>query len=327
MSLDTLITALQDPEHAPTATSLALLSAMPADDLARFAGAFRSLSIQRRREVIDLLAELAEDNVEFRFDRVFFLGLDDPDVQVRAQSIKALWEYDGDDLARRLIQMLADPEALVRGEAAVALGLYLARAELNDTHAAVTGEIEDALRSVYYDEAQLVEVRGRALEALGIRSEEWVHDLIDDAYGSGDRRLAISAVHAMGRSADPDWLPVLFDEMVSEDAEMRYEAAAAAGEMGDEEAVPQLAELIADEDAEVQEAAIAALGQIGGSAAKSVLQSIATEYEDDRVLDAVTEALATADFLDDPMAFKLYLDRADADHGEDDVREEGEDEE
>ena len=102
---------------------------------------------------------------------------------------------------------------------------------------------------------------------------------------------------------------------------MRFEAATAAGEMGDEEAVPQLAELTADEDAEVQEAAIGALGQIGGEAAKSLLQSLAAETDDERVLDAVTEALATADFLDDPMAFKLYLDRDGADHGE-----EGEDE-
>ena len=322
MSLDTLISALQDPEHAPVATSLAQLSALADDDLARFTGVFRSLSIQRRREVIDILADLTEDNVEFAFDRVFFLGFEDPDVQVRSQSIKALWEYKGDDLARRLIQMLNDLEALVRGEAALALGLYLTRAELNDADDPIAPEIEEALRSVYYDESQLVEVRGRALEALGIRSHEWVHDLINDAYGSGDRRLSISAVHAMGRSADPDWLPVLFDEMVSEDAEMRFEAATAAGEMGDEEAVPQLAELASDEDAEVQEAAIAALGQIGGPASKSVLQSLATEYDDERILDAVTEALATADFLDDPMAFKLYLDRNAADDGE-----EGEDEE
>ena len=83
-----------------------------------------------------------------------------------------------------------------------------------------------------------------------------------------------------------------------------------------------LAELASDEDAEVQEAAIAALGQIGGPASKSVLQSLATEHDDERVLDAVAEALATADFLDDPMAFKLYLDRNAADDGE-----EGEDEE
>ncbi len=321
MSLDTLITDLQDPEHAPVATSLAQLSAIADDDLALFAGVFRGLSIQRRREVIDILADLAEDNVEFNFDAVFILGLDDSDVQVRSQSIKALWECSRGDFARRLIGMLHDAEALVRGEAAAGLGVFLTRAELNQESDALTAEIEEALRSVYNDESQLVEVRGRAVEALGVRSLEWVHDLIGDAYASGDRRLAISAVHAMGRSADPEWLPSIFDEMVSEDAEMRFEAATAAGEMGDEEAVPQLAELTADEDAEVQEAAIGALGQIGGEAAKSLLQSLAAETDDERVLDAVTEALATADFLDDPMAFKLYLDRDGADHGE-----EGEDE-
>jgi HEAT repeat protein len=316
LSLDTLITDLQDPEHTPVATSLAQLSALADDDLARFTNVFNALSIQRRREVIDILAELAEDNVEFNFDAVFFLGLDDPDVQVRSQSIQSLWECESPDLAHRLIAMLHDAEALVRGEAALALGLFLTRAELNDAADAVTGEIEGALRSLYYDESQLVEVRGRAVEALGVRSLEWVHDLIDDAYGSGDRRLAISAVHAMGRSADPDWLPSIFEEMASEDPEMRFEAAAAAGEMGDEEAVPYLAGLTADEDPEVQDAAIMALGQIGGEAAKSVLHELGAESGDERITDAVADALATADFLDDPMAFKLYLGRDSADDRE-----------
>jgi HEAT repeat protein len=324
MSLDTVIEALQDPETTPPATSLAMLSGIADDDFARFAEIFPALSIQRRREVIDALSDLSEDSVEFTFDRVFLLGLDDSDVQVRAQSIKALWEHEGADLARKLIAMLDDPEALVRGEAALALGLFLTRAELTDEDDPLAEEIEEALKNVYYSESQIVEVRGRALEALGIRSKEWIRELIDDAYGSGDRRLAISAVHAMGRSADPEWLPVLFDEMVSEDSEMRFEAAQAAGELGDEEAIPNLAELTADEDAEVQEAAIAALGAIGGSGAKDILQSLATETDDERVLEAVSEAMMHAEFLDDPMAFKLYLDRATADDGEEEPSEDEE---
>jgi HEAT repeat protein len=216
--------------------------------------------------------------------------------------------------------MLEDPEALVRAEAALALGLFLTRAELSDNADGLTGEIEEALRSVYHDESQIPEVRGRALEALGVRSLEWVHDLIEDAYSSGERRLAISAVHAMGRSADPAWLPTLYDEMVSEDPEMRFEAAQAAGELGDDEAVPQLADLTNDEDAEVQEAAIAALGGIGGPEAKSVLQSLAAETDDERVREAVADALMQAEFLDNPLAFKLFLDRDsdDDEAGEDD---------
>ena len=322
MSLETVITALQDTEQTPSATSLALLSGLPDEDFPRFAETFSALSIQRRRDVIDTLAELAEDTVELSFDRVYWLGLDDADVQVRTQSVKALYENEGADLARRLIALLHDPEALVRGEAALALGLFLARAELDDKRDSVTDEIEEALRTLYYDESQIVEVRGRALEALGILSREWVTDLINDSYGSGDRRLAISAVHAMGRNADPEWLPVLFDEMVSEDAEMRFEAAQAAGELGDEEAIPNLSALTADDDREVQEAAIIALGAIGGSAAKSVLTDLLTEHDDERVLEVVMEAMTAADFLEDPMALKAYLDGEAADDAN-----EGEDEE
>ena len=54
-------------------------------------------------------------------------------------------------------------------------------------------------------------MRGRALESLGARSEPWVRDLIEEAYDSGDRRLQISAVHAMGTSADSQWLPSILD--------------------------------------------------------------------------------------------------------------------
>ena len=315
MSIETVITALQD-EQAPPATSLAYLSNAPEDEFAQFVSIFATLSIQRRREVIDILADLTEDNVEFTFEPVFLLGLDDPDVQVRSQSIRALWDYDDNDLAQKLVGLLEDEEALVRGEAALGLGHFMMRAELSDEDSGQTNQIESALRGLYYDESQLVEVRGRALEAVGVRSHDWVTEMINDAYGSGDRRLQISAVHAMGRSADPQWLETLFDETMSEDSEMRFEAATALGEMGDEEAVSTLTDLTADEDAEVQEAAITALGAIGGSAAKEVLQSLLSEYDDERVLEVVADALTTADFLDDPMAFKSYLDRAAADTGE-----------
>lgn len=321
MSLDTLIAELQDPSKTPAATSLTQLSGIDDGALRQFAASFGDLSIQRRREIIDMLAEMAEDNVELSFDPIYMLGLDDTDVQVRAQSIKALWENESNELAGKLLAMLGDPESLVRGEAALGLGLFLTNAELTDREDALTSDIEDALRSLYYDESQIIEVRGRALEALGVRGKEWISDLIQEAYHSGDRRLAISAVHAMGTSADSQWLPAILDEMVSEDPEMRFEAATAAGEIGDEEATSHLAPLTEDDDGEVQEAAITSLGAIGGEAARSVLQSLLTESDDERVREAATEALAAADFLDDPTAFKLYLEQRDADDADDEEDE------
>ncbi|TAK64389.1 MAG: phycocyanin alpha phycocyanobilin lyase [Dehalococcoidia bacterium] len=316
MSLDTLLPKLEDPQHPPSATDLLALNHLEGDEHERFLSVWRSLSIQRRRDIIDLLADMAEDNAELDFGAVFMTGLLDDDVQVRAQSIKALWEYEDDRLVEVLLRLLRDPEAMVRAEAALGLGRYLLRVELSGEDEQLARDVEAALRAKIDDESELVEVRGRALEAVGVRSEPWVHDAIEEAYASGDRRLSISAVHAMGRSADLAWLPIVFDEMDSDDAEMRFEAAMAAGSLGDERAISKLGELSLDADAEVQEAAITALGQVGGPAAREALLNIASGQSDPRVLEAVRDALAEADFIEDPLGFRMYLDRSVAEDAE-----------
>ena len=318
MSLDTLLAELNDPAAPVHATDLTSLNRLHGDDRARFLGAWRGLSVQRRRDVIDRLSDLAEDNAELDFDSVFLMGLVDDDVQVRAESVQGLWEYEGDDLVGVLLRLLRDPEAIVRGAACLGLGRFLLRAELTARDDALTEQAEHALRDAFNDEDELSEVRGRAIEALGARSKEWVRDLIEDAYASGDRRLSISAVHAMGRSADPDWLPTIIEEMHSDDSEMRFEAAMAAGGIADEDTVPELAGLTVDEDPEVQDAAIGALGQIGGPAARSVLHSVAAENRDERVLEAVRDALAEADFTEDPLGLRVYADGEAGEDAEDD---------
>lgn len=321
MTLETLLAKLPESDYKPSARELVGLSAIDAAAQRRFLEVWRALSIQRRRDLIDRLVVLAEDNVEYDFNSVFMAGLLDDDVQVRTESIKALWDYEEPDLARVLLRLLKDPEAMVRAESALGLGRYLLRAELLEREIDVIPEIETALRVVANDELELPEVRGRAIEALGVRGHQWVRDLIEDAYASGERRLQISAVHAMGRSADPDWLPAIVEEMHNEDPEMRFEAAQAAGELGEDDIIPELSALTQDEDAEVQEAAIAALGHIGGPAARSVLHSVASETSDDRVLESVTDALSEADFVEDPLGVKLYLDRSVAEDREEDDEE------
>ena len=318
MTLETLLPTLADPAKTPSAKELAALTALEGENRDRFLDVWRTLSIQRRRDIVDRLADIVEDNIELDFDTVFMSGLVDDDVQVRSQSVKALWEYEYDDLVPVLLRLLRDPEAIVRGEAALGLGRFLLRMEVLDRDDALAQQIEGALRARYHDEAELTDVRGRALEALGVRGKDWVHDLIEEAYSSGERRLTISAIHAMGRNADLAWLPMIIQEMESEDAEMRFEAATAAGGVADEDAIPHLAELTADEDVEVQEAAISALGQIGGPSSRSVLHEVASETSDERVLEAVTDALAEADFVEDPLGFKIHLDESVADDASED---------
>ena len=111
--------------------------------------------------------------------------------------------------------------------------------------------------------------------------------------------------------------PDRLEELHSDDSEMRFEAAMAAGSIAEEDAIADLAELADDEDAEVQEAAIGALGEIGGPAARSALHQIASDSKDERVLEAVSDALSQADFVDDPLGIQVHINRSVAEDEED----------
>jgi HEAT repeat protein len=303
VSLETYLEELADPMQSLVATKLTALSNLGPQDAARFRDAWQTLPGDRRERLLEELVDLIEDNVELNFDAVFFVALEDGEAQVRRTAIQGLWEHDGRELLDRLFELLRDdPDAGVRAEAAIALGRFVLHAEFDKLPAGDAERVERELLRTIEDESEVTEVRGRALEALGARSEPWVRDLIERAYDDDDRRLRLSAVHAMGRSVDPDWLPTLLLELESEDAEMRFEAAGALGSIGEGEAVEPLVGLLYDEDLEVRMAAIGALGEIGGPVAKGALEELLVEG-DELVHDIVVEALAEADFADDPLGF------------------------
>ncbi len=305
MSFEAYIRELADPARPPAASKLINLSMMGAEETPLFLNAWLEMDLRRRQRVIQELIGLAEDNVELNFDAVFFIALADSDAEVRRNAVKGLCEYEGRDLINCLLGLLeSDPDASVRAEAALALGRFVLQAEFDTLHAADTERVERALHRSINDTAEVAEVRGRALESIGARSEPWVRDLIQGAFESPDRRLRLSAVHAMGRSCDASWLPALTAELESDDAEMRFEAAGACGSIADEAATPHLLRLLEDDDHEVQEAAIGALGQIGGAQAKEALQDLLSDGAE-RVREAVLSALAEVDFAEDPLAFKF----------------------
>ncbi len=304
MSLEAYLQELKDPAQPLVASKLTSISGLDPDELSTFLGTWLETDVERRRQVVRQLLELTEDNVELNFDAVFVAGLEDEDAEVRHMAVQGLWEYDGRDLISPLVRLLGgDPDAGVRAEAALALGVFMLRAELEQLSADDGQRVEQALHAVIDNPTETVEVRARALESVGACSAPWVRNSIDEAYGSGDRRLQVSAVHAMGRSCDSRWLPILFRELASGDAEMRYEAASACASLGDESAVPHLLPLLDDDDREVQEVAIAALGEIGGAEAKTALEEL-RDHPEARVREAVLNALEELDFEEDPLRFR-----------------------
>ncbi len=305
MSLEAYLEELADPRRPLVMSKLTNLSNLRPDELPLFRSVWASTAQERRRQVVQRLADLAEDNVELNFDEVFLNGLRDPDAEVRLACVRALWEYEGRGLIATLLELMrSDADARVRAEAALALGRYVVKAEFDELRPSDARAIDEALRDVIADRGEVLEVRARALESLGACSQPWIVSIIQEAYNSPHRRLRLSAVHAMGRNCDPRWLPTLISELSSADGEMRFEAAGACGALAEEEAVPYLLPILEDDDPEVQEAAIEALGQIGGRRAKAALEKC-LRGANPRVREACLAALAELDFEEDPLAFRF----------------------
>lgn len=304
VTFDELVRDLADPAQPLAIGKLTGLSNMGPDQAALFMDAWLAMDVRRRGRLVQELIDLAEDNVELNFESVFLAALADMDPGLRRDAIKGLWEHEGGDLVDQLVGLLQrDPDAGVRAEAALALGRFVLKAEFDLLPEPDIERVEAALRRAVASGAEVAEVRGRALEAIGARSAPWVRGLIEEAFNGSDRVLRLSAVHAMGRSCDPAWLPLLVQELRSDEPEMRYEAAVACGSIADEAATPYLLPILDDEDAEVQAAAIDALGEIGGDLAREALQGL-LEHEEERIREAALAALADVDFAQDPLGIR-----------------------
>ena len=282
------------------------------------------LSASSRREIVWTLVEIAESDFEVNFGEIFRLALADEDAEVRRAAVEGLWEDEDTRLvpvlARRLLE---DPATEVRAAAAASLGRFLLLGELGKIQPRPHREAFRALMAAHTATAEVVEVRRRALESLAYSCEETVAELIRAAYEHPDERMRVSAVFAMGRSADERWAPQVMRELRSTSPEMRYEAARACGELTLEDAVPTLIELVEDVDPEVQEAAIWALGQIGGDEARRALKACA-DSENEAIREAAWDALRELEFLYGDLGTLLLFDFIEGDEEEDEEEEEGE---
>ena len=281
------------------------LSDLSPEQAAQFAARWADIDVRRRRRVLNELIDLAEDTVELNFFAVFRHALRDDDAEARLAAVRGLWEQESPDLIDNLIALTeTDDAAAVRAEAALALGRFVLLFETGRLGKRHFDRAAAALRRVAEDADEIEDVRARAVEAIGPHDAGWVRQAVTQAYESASHRLKVSAVHAMGRSAESRWLPLLRRELTSDDAELRYEAAVASGSLADEAAVPGLVPLTADPDDEVRAAAISALGEIGGEAARRALDDL-TDRPSEAASDAAAAALSEIEADEDPLGFRL----------------------
>jgi HEAT repeat protein len=306
MTFEEALSRLADERASLSSSVLYALSAPNSDEVQLFRRQWPTLSLERRRKIISLLAESAEANFELDFNALFRVTMTDEDEQIRAVSIEGLWEDDEITLIAPLVHALQhDTSVPVRAAAASSLGRFVLMAELEELDERYARLMRTALLETIRNEREHVEVRRRAVESIAYLGEDFVREIISAAYQEADELMRISAVFAMGRSADTIWAKIVQSELSNANPAMRYEAARACGELEVKEAVPALIQLAADPDREVQFAAIAALGQIGGPRARRFLERCCRS-KDEVLRLAAEDALAELELGQQPLDLFVY---------------------
>jgi HEAT repeat protein len=301
-SLENYLKDLRDTEKPLVVSKLVNLSDLSREEMQTFRGAWGAIDVVRRRQIVEMLVELAEDNFELDYNGIFRLCLGDGDGEVRAKAIEGLSECEERSLLDPLIGLLlGDLDDSVRAAAATALGTFAMLAEFGELPAHEADKVEKVLLTAFNNKKEQIDVRCRALEAISMLSKPQVGDMIRQAYQSDILEFRASALCAMGRTCNSDWLSILLQELSSPYPQLRFEAARACAELEAEEAVPRLIELIHDSDAQVQISAIEALGRIGGREAKQALQEC-LENADDAISESAEGALDEMKFWEDPFA-------------------------
>jgi HEAT repeat protein len=257
------------------------------------------LDIEHRRKLslFEDLEAIAETDTLVNFDEFAKFGITDPDPAVRVMSIRLLWECEEAGLIPVFTELMqSDPAEDVRAAAASALGKFVYLGELDSIPDNLKISLVQNLLDVVKGE-DLPLVRRNALESLGYSSNTKVPGLINTALDSGDSQWMISALFAIGRSADEQWAETVLKYLDRSENEIKFEAVRAAGELELDEARDMLLELLVEteDDLELRYAVIWSLSQIGGEGIKESFDELLKKSEDEEEIVWLERALENLD--------------------------------
>ena len=295
----TLVAALLNDQEPFPPRYLHRFSDLAEEDSRSLAQAWPKISPLRRVALLEDLDELNQADDLLSFDEVCKLAIIDSQAQVRLLGVKILKEYELPQYISDFIHLAKhDADGGVRAAAASALGAFTYLGEVEKIHPSTHQRVEETLLSILNSQDESL-VRRRALEALGYSSREQVAPAIEQAYASGDQEWLISALNAMGNSADNKWKPQVIAMFDHPHPLVRAEAASAAGEIEIKSAAPSLLQMLDDPDLDVRMAAIWSLSQIGGKGVRKALETMLETTDDDDEADMLENALENLDFTED----------------------------
>ena len=285
---------------------LQLFSDMGALELKTLEDVWTRVGLNRKLTLLEQLETLAEDDTLVSFDDFAKSILSDADSTVRGRALRLVRESEDTHLVPTYIDLLkTDPDVQTRAEAATNLGTFVDLGELEEIPEELKKQVEDELLAVANgsDDAK---VRRRALEALGFSSRPEIIALIESSFKREDPAWKTSALYAMGRSADSRWDEAVVASLTNVNRNVREAAVEAAGQLSIKEAGPLLIKLLEDEDDDdVTSALIWSLSQIGGEDARTYIENLLDQTEDDEQIQFLEEALENIAFTDDLDKFNL----------------------
>ncbi len=294
--INKLIDALLDESTPFSPRYLNRLTDLEPTDAQVLAESWPKVTVRRRQALLEDLEEIHLADDLLSFEEVGRIGLKDSEPGVRLRAIQILREYELVDLLPTFVNMSQhDPDADVRAASAGALATYIYLGEVEDIQPKKLKQVEECLLNLIAGSDTTL-VRRRALEALGFSSRKEVPGLIEQAYASPDKDWLITALFAMGRSANSRWKPQVMKMLTHNDPLVRAEAASSAGELEITAAVPVLLELLEDSDLDVRMASVWALSQVGGPRVRRALENLLENTDDDEEANQIDNALENLDF-------------------------------
>jgi len=305
-SFQTVLDSLLAPGKDFPRRYLQQFSDMGTLELQTFQEVWPRVNLNRKLSLIEGLVSLAEKDTLVNFDDFARSILNDKDAAVRIHALRLLEECDDVKLVSTYLNMLKnDPDVNVRAEAANTLNLFVDLGELDEIDEEIFSEIQAALLESAKG-ADETRIRRRALESLGWSSNPEVVALIESSFEQESMDWKVSAMIAMGRSADDRWEDRVLRSMLDENDKLRKAAVQSAGMLGFKSArQPLLRMLEEEEDDAVMSAAIWSLSQIGGEDVKIVLETLLDQSEDDELIGFLEEALDNLVFTEDLDRFEL----------------------
>jgi hypothetical protein len=289
---------LEEEHSTPELADLPYLSGLLKEESERFKQLWTALPLDVRRELIDILARMAEADFEMDFTAIFRIAMYDADPEVRATAIEGLFEDHDVRLVPQFIHILQETQDDRTHVACIqALGNFILWGELRKIRPRPFKMAREVLIAIYQDPDASLAARRRAIESLSYTGLDDVPEMIATAYEHEAEAMRISAVFAMGRSADDErWAEIVTQELSNPNPAMRYEAVRACGELQLRSTTRELIELVEDVDIEIQTTALWSLGQVGGDRAKKTLERY-VKSKNKALRQAARDALAELEFF------------------------------